>query len=475
MKKISFYILPLFCGLSVISCDDKVTPEEEEVVMNETDQKSFIEEVAIDLAGKVPSKDFEEIKNFAMDLSEITTDQSWAMIGDSMKASYMKCVSLLDEKQEVDTAYYHYWGYDEYDHLVRYVDTSFIDVSYYYYEIVLTLSNFTGHYTQTDNSWSYTEANDLQFSFKDGKGKDCVLKVAKEGKEAKLRIGPDEYDDFEPEYWMSNVSVYRSDACICVPEKVTLSLSRNGQNVTELTVKYDINNLTKDGYFDLGKSNSAGGLEFSLNNGYKLSVETKATANDKLSLNYSLTKDGGELFSYTISGDPSGVPSIVLNAGLSEREFSSAVQDGNANIKNAYMCASIDGKLKMIGKVEDLRALLVIEDSMESNWRNGEKYKTFVEEENKHLDLGLYYGNSNKKQASVEMEAYCETERYWVGSVDNKTWITEEYWNTRPVLVFSDSVRTSFEEFFSKDDFTKALKAFEALEEDYENFIGGDK
>lgn len=466
MKKISFYILPLLCGLSVISCDDKVTPEEEEVVMNETDQKSFIEEVAIDLAGKVPSKDFEDIKNFAMDLSEITTDQSWAMIGDSMKASYMKCVSLLDEKKEVDTAYYHYWAYDEYDDIVWYVDTSFIDVSYYYYEIVLTLSNFTGHYTQTDNSWSYTEANDLQFSFKDGKGNDCVLKVAKEGKEAKLRIGPDEYDDFEPEYWMRNVSVYRSDACICVPEKVTLSLSRGGQNVTELTVKYDINNLTKDGYFDLGKSNTTGGIEFALNNGYKLSVETKATANDKLSLNYSLTKDGGELVSYTISGDPSGVPSIVLNAGLSEREFSSAVQDGNANIKNAYMCASIDGKLKMIGKVEDLRAFLEINDSINNNECNEEKYKAFVEEANKHLDLGFYYGNGKTKQASIEAEAYLK---------DKDEWRKEEYWGTRMVLVFTDGTRTSFDDFFNEKVFTKAIKAFEALEEDYETFIKGEE
>ena len=63
MKKISFYILSLLCGFSVLSCDDKETPEEDKV-MTEADQKSFIEDVAIDLAGKMPSKDFEEIRDF---------------------------------------------------------------------------------------------------------------------------------------------------------------------------------------------------------------------------------------------------------------------------------------------------------------------------------------------------------------------------------------------------------------------------
>ena len=118
----------------------------------------------------------------------------------------------------------------------------------------------------------------------------------------------------------------------------------------------------------------------------------------------------------------------------------------------------------MIGKIEDLRALLVIEDSINRNWKNEEKYKAFIEEENKHIDLGLYYGNSQKKQASIEAEAYVR-----------EVYFGEEFWGTRMVLVFTDSTRTSFDEFFSKKDFTKAIEAFEALEEDYETFIKGDK
>ena len=81
-----------------------------------------------------------------------------------------------------------------------------------------------------------------------------------------------------------------------------------------------------------------------------------------------------------------------------------------------------------------------------------------------HLDLGIYYGNGKTKQASVQAEAYLK---------DKDEWRKEEYWNTRMVLVFSDGTRTSFDDFFDKDDFTKAIEAFEALEEEYETFING--
>lgn len=467
MKKSLFYILTLLCGFSVMSCNDKETPEEEKV-MNETEQKSFIEDVAIDLASKMPSSDFADIKDFVLDLSEITSDQSWSQVGDSMMASYYKCISLISQKEQTDTIASGYWGYDEYLNMIWFEDTLLSDVHLNYYEMALTLSNFTGHFTKTDGGWSYTEANDLQFSFKDAKENDCVLKVSKEGKEAKMRIA-DTYDETSgpgSAGFYNEVEVNYLTSYIFVPEKVTLSLSRNGQNVTELTVKSDLNNLTEDGYFDLGKSNSTGSFEFALNNGYKLSFESKATANDKLSLNYSLRNASGELFSFTISGDPSGVPSIVLNDEFSIGEFSTEVQNDDANIRNAYMCLSVDDALKMIGKVEDLRALLVINDSINRNSDKEEKYKAFIEEENKHLDLGLYYGNSKTKQASIQAEAF-------VKEIDE--WTRKEYWDTRMVLVFTDGTRTSFDDFFNKDNFTKAIEAFEALEEDYDTFINGDK
>ena len=115
MKKNFFYFLTLLCGFSVLSCNDKETPQEEEVVMNEADQKSYIEQVAIDLAGKMPSKDFEELKSFVFDLSGIYADSSWAQVGDSMMLSYMKCFEKVDEKEGIDTIISHhfYTGADQ--------------------------------------------------------------------------------------------------------------------------------------------------------------------------------------------------------------------------------------------------------------------------------------------------------------------------------------------------------------------------
>ena len=462
MKKNFFYFLTLLCGFSVLSCNDKETPQEEEVVMNEADQKSYIEQVAIDLAGKMPSKDFEELKSFVFDLSGIYADSSWAQVGDSMMLSYMKCFEKVDEKEGVDTIISHHFYTGS-----EVIDTSYLSAHVDYYNVALTLSNFTGHYTLTDSCWAFEEAGDLQFNFKDNKNNDCVLKLSKEGKEVRMKVGT--RTEMVRAVRAANRNFFtwgyfnEYEFFVCVPEKVNITLTRNDESVTSLTVKTDIKNLTEDGYFDLGNSSSIGSLEFTLNNGYKLTYETKATANDKLALNYSLSNAAGELFSYTISGDPSAIPSIVFNEDFSKREVIREIQQANSNIRNAYMCLSIDNKVKMIGKIADLRALLVIEDSINRNWKNEEKYKAFLEEENKHLDLGLYYGDSQKKQASIEAEAYLkEVDRYG-----------DENWNTRLVLVFSDSTRTSFEEFFSKKDFTKAIEAFEALDEEYEKFIRG--
>lgn len=465
MKKISFYILPLLCGLSVLSCNDDETfknnPENEEetieqdTVMSPSEQKSYIEQVAVDLAGKMPSTDFAELRDFVYNLSGIYSNPGWAQVGDSMLVSFAKCSEKIGEKEGVDTVYT-YWAY------AGILDTSYFIGHVDYYNVALTLSNFTGHFTASDSIWSYAEAQDLQFIFKDDKDNDCVLKLSKEGDEVRMKMWsdgghvgskPGDEDNLPIQYFAE------SDYFLCIPEKVVISLTRNGKSVTELTVSYDISDLTEDGYFDLGKSSNMGSLEFILNNGYKLSYDGKATANDKLSFSYGLSNAAGNLISYTISGDPSAVPSIVLNEEFSIGEFSTEMQNDSANVSNVYMCLSVDdNKLRMIGKVADLRTLLSLEDSIYHNWRNEEKFKAFVEEENRHLDLGLYYGDSPKKQASVEMEAYCDTDAFW---------------NTRPVLVFSDSVRTSFEEFFSKDNFIKAIKAFEALEEDYEAFISG--
>ena len=166
MKKISFYILSLLCGFSVLSCDDKETPEEDKV-MTEADQKSFIEDVAIDLAGKMPSKDFEEIRDFYYDLSGIVSDTSWIEVADSMMTSYFKCTKFIEEKDGIDTVISGYWRYDDNWNMYWIEDTSVVDVHFSLYEMALTLSNFTGHFTQTDTGWAYVKADDLQLVFKD--------------------------------------------------------------------------------------------------------------------------------------------------------------------------------------------------------------------------------------------------------------------------------------------------------------------
>ena len=85
-----------------------------------------------------------------------------------MMTSYFKCTKFIEEKDGIDTVISGYWRYDDNWNMYWIEDTSVVDVHFSLYEMALTLSNFTGHFTQTDTGWAYVKADDLQLVFKAG-------------------------------------------------------------------------------------------------------------------------------------------------------------------------------------------------------------------------------------------------------------------------------------------------------------------
>lgn len=475
MKKLYIYALALFCVTCVLSCDDKKEELDEVKEMNQDEQKNYLDQVAVDLTKKIPASDFKDLSEFMAGLADIYGDYSWSTVGDTMSSMLEKSSVLIDQYEYSDTVYSSF-------------NESYIKYYVAVFDMSLTLSNFTGHYTADNGGWKYSEADDLQFLFKDKDGKDCSLTLSKSGKEVRLRMPSitrsmgheysyeEVYDETtRRNYYYDYLTYYKTklNAIIFVPEKVSLSLKKSGKAVADVTIQPSLEDLVEDGYFDLGHSSLLSASELELNNGYKVSFEGKSTANRKLALSYTLSNKKGELLSFSISGDPTGVPSIIFNDDFQERDLKYEIQNGNSDIKNAYLSLSVNDKAKIIGKVNGVREFLSLEDSILRNWRDGEKYQYFTDQENRLLDLGLYYGNSDLKQASVEFEVVCETQRYWVGVYTDPVWVEEYYYHTIPVLVFNDGSRTSFEEFFNEDDFRNAIKAFEALDEDYQNLYGG--
>ena len=465
MRKISFYFLALASfGMIFTSCEDK-----EEENLSSDEQKNLIEEVAIELAKDVPAQDFAALKDFYDKLSVAVEALDWTLVEDSMKASYENSFIYAGESSRYDTAHYksEQWYYNDslgyYD--VRDVESEYIyRLNYSIYDVALNLSNFTGHYTvQSNMTWKYEEADDLEFIMYEQDGTPCILKLTKEGKEVTMRLPQgreylhhDREDTIDVEYY--NAMRYT----ISIPEKISLNLTNGAYEVVSVIVKPSLNNLDKDGYFDLGKSRLLSTVELKLINGYKVKTEGQYTANDKLSLSSSISNSKGELVSYTVSADPKGVPSILLNENLPSYDFAGLVEDPDANFKNLYVSLSVLEKLQFIGRITGAKEFYAAYTNL-NDVKDEASFKKSVDDFNKVIDLGLYYNGSSKKQASMELEA--SYSKYVYEGREH------ERWQLIPVMVFADGSRVSCEEYFTADNFSRAINAFAQLAVQYQTLF----
>lgn len=449
MKRIGFLALTFVCAACVLSCNDD--KDDAQKSMNPDDQKSFIENVAIEFTQKVPASDFEGLKAFADDISYIFDDYSWSVVGDSLRKDYFNSVEYFEEE---------------------YVDSLTFPGNYIYgFEsstlVMLALSNFTGHFVAGDSGWVYSESSTLQFDFEDANEKECVIKIAQEGKVTKLilpEIVDEDLESYDNEIYYS---LETSLVSIDVPEKVIISLSQDGKDVVKATFTPKITNLEEDGYFDVGKTNILMDAVFELNNGYKTSFKTEESPQKKISASYDLSNKTGKLISCTFSGDPSGIPSYVLYYMDDLDELGDTLGKAkDLNAKNIYMSFSVLDKAQIIGRIADYKEISSLADRMNPK-AGDEEYKKAVDEFNSKLDLGLYYNGSTKPQATFEFELK-------ISEIKDQG-RDEKRWQLIPVLVFSDGARVSCEEFFDEDNFIKAIEAFDALEAQYDALFEGEE
>lgn len=445
MKRFRFFAMAFVCAACVMSCSDK---DDVQKSMKADDQKSFLEDVAIEFTQKVPASDFEGLKAFAQDIAFIFDEDTLSEVQDSLMIDYFRSM-VSSEREYVDsttTPGSYIYGYEEFT------------------EIVLALANFTGHFVATDSGWVYSESDALQLDFEDANEKACVLKVSQEGNITRFVFPKFEDEDWDDSDEEEIFYYYEStDLTICVPEKVIVSLTQDGKDVVKATFTPKVTNLTEDGLFDVGKTTILMGADFELNNGYKVSFKAEESPNKKLSVSYDLSNATGKLLSYSLSGDPSGIPSYVLDKMADLNELGDTLeQSEDLNVKNIYISFSVLGKAQIIGRISDYKELVAKTEIMDEA-EGEEEFKKAVADINKLIELGLYYNGSTDKQAYVEIEAQLMQENH-----GGKTY---EVWDIIPVMVFSDGARISCEDFFDEDNFTKAVEAFDALEDQYDKMF----
>lgn len=432
------------------SSPDSVLP------LSPAEQKAYMETVAREFMDLTPASDFKDI----------TT------LGRYVADSYFDGYDWSEAEK---------WGKDIIDGLKQYVGilpdevTDIYNGSYYnYYYIskitgykaVVQASNFKGHFTATNGRWVLSKADDLQFIFNDKYGDKCVLKLETSGSVKKVYLlNTDEWINYKSETVGNDYYSYdyydRTQWTIGVPEKVVLTLTQGGREVVKTTVNIDLGSISNE-EFDLSKNSLNVSTLVEFNNGYKINVsQVSYTANSKVSVQSTMSKNGKDLVVMALASDLSGIPSCNVSA-FTKSDFDIDDYDTDkTNGKNAFVKLDILGKIQIQGIISDIRKYADYLEQADENDEKESNFKSYLNQANALTNINMFYDGNIVKQASVTLEPF-----------EKKEW-GYSYWTTEPVLVFCDgSSYSTFEAFFNDSDFKTTIEAFKTFANKYADLVG---
>ena len=432
------------------SSPDSVLP------LSPAEQKAYMETVAREFMDLTPASDFKDI----------TT------LGRYVADSYFDGYDWSEAEK---------WGKDIIDGLKQYVGilpdevTDIYNGSYYnYYYIskitgykaVVQASNFKGHFTATNGRWVLSKADDLQFIFNDKYGDKCVLKLETSGSVKKVYLlNTDEWINYKSETVGNDYYSYdyydRTQWTIGVPEKIVLTLTQGGREVVKTTVNIDLGSISNE-EFDLSKNSLNVSTLVEFNNGYKINVsQVSYTANSKVSVQSTMSKNGKDLVVMALASDLSGIPSCNVSA-FTKSDFDIDDYDTDkTNGKNAFVKLDILGKIQIQGTISDIRKYADYLEQADENDEKESNFKSYLNQANDLANINMFYYGSIVRQASVTLEPF-----------EKKEW-GYSYWTTEPVLVFYDgSSYSTFEAFFNDSDFKTTIEAFKTFANKYADLVG---
>ena len=432
------------------SSPDSVLP------LSPAEQKAYMETVAREFMDLTPASDFKDITT----LGRYVTD------------TYFDGYDWSEAEK---------WGKDIIDGLKQYVGilpdevTDIYNGSYYnYYYIskitgykaVVQASNFKGHFTATNGRWVLSKADDLQFIFNDKYGDKCVLKLETSGSVKKVYLlNTDEWINYDSETVGNDYYSYdfynRTQWTIGVPEKVVLTLTQGGREVVKTTVNIDLGSISNE-EFDLSKNSLNVSTLVEFNNGYKINVsQVSYTANSKVSVQSTMSKNGKDLVVMALASDLSGIPSCNVSA-FTKSDFDIDDYDTDkTNGKNAFVKLDILGKIQIQGTISDIRKYADYLEQADENDEKESNFKSYLNQANALTNINMFYDGNIVRQASVTLEPF-----------EKKEW-GYSYWTTEPVLVFYDgSSYSTFEAFFNDSDFKTTIEAFKTFANKYADLVG---
>ncbi len=420
--------------------------------MTPLQQKEYMQKVAENLINTLPAADSKALCDLGKYIGNtyMSGNYNWDNVGVWAKKGFDAAYSLISSSEE------------------KHEDTYYTQIyKYSFYARTLLASNFLGKFTAANGTWNYEPSDILQFIFSDQNGAPCELKLTTSGSVKKVHLTDIEdknYDwiyDYNKGNYTTTTYTDVTSLTVGIPEKIQISLTQGGKQVVTSTIETKLESLDGE-EFNLAQSNLTFSVKTELNNGCQLNLNQMAyTANSKAAISYEMLKNGNSVCSVSISGDPMNLPSCNLSvftvSGANAGNFD------NINAKNAYMKIDILGQLQLQGSMKDIRQFATYINEAGNYVYDEKTFKSYINQANGMLnDFGMYFNNTNVKQASVKLESFLE-----------KSW-NKEYWTAEPVIEFYDGTSYStVTAFFNEQDFKNTINAFTSLAESYANLVNG--
>lgn len=407
MKKLFF--ASLFVMMLFVACD-KVS-KSGNTPLNPDDQKMKLETIANDLMNELAATEFEDVMKTVSDLylsCESTFDS------DTYDMSALE--SVFEERY--DAIY-------SYEELNRYTTKE---------SFMLLLSHLKGQITFGKNAAAFKNADNTSVIYTDADGVTWTLELTPVGNVQNVYLG-----EFV-ESWYDGMNTHETytKITISVPEKLVVSLKRNGVDYLSMTYTFDV--AVSGSGVDVSRDRVSVGLSFNID-GVEVAVNKAAynAPSGALETSIVITKDGRLILSEWVAAE------VKVN----EAEESVTAKNINAEV-------DIMGAMQIKGSCPSLNAVMeIIEDSDPQSERDWER---IVNNLNTKFDIKVYYDGGNAIQSIINFEPRWQDGTY------------SSYW-CEPAIEFNDGSRYLFEEYFSSSDFDGVVNNMESFVERYERLL----
>lgn len=383
-------------------------------------QKQKLEQTAREFMAEVPSSEFKAIQQLATDVNDLYVDND--RFDHSVVTDWFE--ALVNSHRT----------FDREDSYTYYTDR--------YYKRLIYLSQFTGSFKANGNKWTKKDASNLEFEFTDRNNQKCVCTLTTSGNVAKVYVGEswdDEYYD-KNDRWVSEIN----NNYLYVPEHISLKLTQGGTTLVSSQVDIDHSQFAGPEY-DLSRD--------ALSTSVTAKVQNFTWVVNRLAHNG--VKGSAEVNGYMAKGNTKLVTFEGTVADTKLNDDYELVQGGAAK-------ASVDimGKVQIKGTCSNVKTFVDYLDKANRNEENESTFKSYVNQANSLIDMGMYFDKGKTQQAKMRLDCF---EDGWPGY---------KYWTCEPVLVFDDgSSYSTFEAFFDEVSFRKVIDLFNDLLRGYEDMV----